>query len=78
MKGPEAELDEDGGSNGNGGPESRHAFEKGAEGECDENELDTGVGRDTGEACPEDVKMSAINRELVEKKNVQDDPANRK
>jgi hypothetical protein len=73
-----AELDEDGGRDGHGRAEAGGAFEERAEGKRDEDDLDPRVGRERRKMPAEHGEQSAIDGQLVEENEIQDNPANGK
>ena len=75
LKGTEAEADEDGSADGDGSAEAGGAFKEGAEGEGDEEELQAAVVGDVGEAFLEGDELAGLDREVVEKDDGENDPA---
>ena len=71
----EAELHQNRGGDGDRRSEPGCAFKKRAEGKGDENNLDTRIGRERGQAAAQHAEQSFLHRELIEKDQVENDPA---
>jgi hypothetical protein len=69
--------DEDRGSDRNRRSEPGRSLEEGAEAKGDEQELEPAVAGDPGEAFLEHLEMAFLLGQVVEKNDVEDDPANR-
>ena len=72
---PEAETDEDGGTDGDGGAETAGALKKRAEGKGDEEKLQAAIGGDAGEALLQSGEAAGLDGEVVEKDDGKNDPA---
>ena len=60
-----------------GRAEAGHALDERAEGKRNEDELDARIRRDAREAVAQHVEEPALHGELVEKDDVENDPADR-
>jgi hypothetical protein len=72
---PEAEGDQDATGNGHRGAEARRALHERAEGEGDQQQLETAVVRDTGYPAPKGVEQATPLHDPVEENHVEHDPA---
>ena len=71
----ESQADEDRGCNRDWRAEAGRAFEERAEREGDEQELETPVAGDAGQAVLHDLEVALLAGQVVEEDDVEDDPA---
>ena len=74
MQRPEPELNQDGAGNGHGRAKTGDSFDKGAKGKGDQDYLDPRVGRQGGQAVAQHLHEPALERELVQKDDVEEQP----
>src|SRR5215469_13147107 len=74
----EAEADEEGPADGDGGSEAGGTFKEGPEAKGDEHKLEAAVGRDAEEAVLQKRESARASNEVIHEEHGEDDPADRK
>ena len=76
MKRPEAQSDHESASDRNRGAKPRRSFDKSAEAECNQENLQATVGGNSSDRFLHDFELTGFNGDVVKKNCCQHDPGN--